>query len=436
MGFKQIYDGDDNDNDFPFSTGCIETLSEAVMGVTRTLMASNDTLFNFEDTLGDREDLTPTPMAGGTFTTAKSPINGTFIMSDSSTAMVDSTFVMEEQQPKGSRGTMTLSLDLSAVRADTYSNALDVTSPEQLRTFSEDITSVEHVSGSDASGKDPDGTYTTNTIEMETCISLNKDEAEECDVVEDLEKDDRISDDSEESKVSTRRISAVSDELGEGSEGKEESAENGGVMTEGLEIVGPDVDPVEQTKLFLAREIDHSRWHKVSSNCVDAGVFHVTAVEHVNPVLEVAFEKFLTSEKSSLPEDDSNNNVTFDLNENCDTVEHLHLSGEEDPWLAAPRNGGEAEEEDEMLTVFNCDWDKESADDSDNNADLTDQEEEEDGASVESESDDSSEEFMYVQGNSLTNKTGITNGEVHAVWDSHVDQIPIARKGKRRDDGS
>lgn len=39
------------------STGCVE--SEAIMGVTKTLMASNDTLFNFEDTLVDENIFSP-----------------------------------------------------------------------------------------------------------------------------------------------------------------------------------------------------------------------------------------------------------------------------------------------------------------------------------------------------------------------------------------
>lgn len=44
------------------STGVMESASaEAVMGVTKTLMASNDTLFNFEDTLSDRDDLLLSP---------------------------------------------------------------------------------------------------------------------------------------------------------------------------------------------------------------------------------------------------------------------------------------------------------------------------------------------------------------------------------------
>lgn len=50
---------------FLYSTGAMESGEAAVMGCTKALMASNDTLFNFEDTLGERDDnqmlLSPRP---------------------------------------------------------------------------------------------------------------------------------------------------------------------------------------------------------------------------------------------------------------------------------------------------------------------------------------------------------------------------------------
>lgn len=477
----------------PSSTGCIEdTLSEAVMGVTRTLMASNDTLFNFsEDTLGDRDDLTPTPTAsgsGGAFSAALSPINNprmavqalneTFPM-PSADQKVDSTFVMDaeaeqqQHQQEKKANKLSMSLDLTAVRADTYTSALDVLSPEQQKTFSEDITaSVEHVSGSDASGNmDPDGTYTTNTIEMETCISLNRDEDEEegCDLVEDLEKDDRASgsldnsedDDDSSSDVSSSDIaevakSTINMEEEEVVQKKEEEqvvekkesphgASNGVVSEEMSEL--PAEDPLEQTKLFLAREIDYNRWHKVS--CVDAAVFHVqTIIDHV-PVLDME-AKCITSATIKTNGKESKglqmlDNVTFDLNENYANGGDNCLSGEEDPWGTDSRNvSGESEE---MVTVFNSEWNddeeeeegKEEDEDSDNNPDSEEDgqggdEGEEDGQSVDS-SDSSSEEFMYVGGNNLPSKGengGGRGGAGGDAWESHVDQVPIGKKGKRR----
>lgn len=415
-------------------------------------MASNDTLFNFDDTLGDREDLTPTPTlaSGGAFS-AVSPVNSNITQTLNETfpmAVANSTFVMGDEEEVGDKqekdkikpGTLSMSLDLAAVRADAYTSALDaVLSPEQQKTFSEDIISVEHVSGSDASGNmDPDGTYTTNTIEMETCISLNKDEegeAEECDLVEDLEKDqERITDDSESSLEAIVNTTIITKSA------SEELLSHHDMSEKEEEEVNGTVDSVEQTKLFLAREIDYSRWHKVSSNCVDAAVFHVQI-----PAVEVNLERLdcipVKSEDSmceKLTLDESNNNVTFDLNENRDDLlsvsgkeqaEH-YLSGEEDPWVAdesRESNGGAGDEE-EMVTVFDREWeDKESAEDSDNNAELTD--EEEDGQSVDT-SDDSSEEFMYVAQpvTSIANGTGGQGSS--AAWESHVDQIPIGKKGK------
>ncbi|XP_055711317.1 uncharacterized protein LOC129806610 isoform X3 [Phlebotomus papatasi] len=119
------------------STGCMET-GEAIMGVSKTLMASNDTLFNFEDTLGDRDDQFSSPQVekrsfpGGIV----SPI---------------------EPPPSEKKG---LSMELNLTKTIEVN---DLCSPEGAKTFSED-----HLS----SDLDPDATYTTNTIEGETCISV------------------------------------------------------------------------------------------------------------------------------------------------------------------------------------------------------------------------------------------------------------------------
>lgn len=437
------------------------------MGVTRTL--SNDTLFNFEDTLGDREDSTPTPTAASVGVAAAysavtlSPGSVARTLDETFAAMEqhrDSTFAVPEQRP-GRPNKLSMSLDLSAaVRADNYTSALDVVSPEQQKTFSEDINSVEHVSGSDASGNlDPDGTYTTNTIEMATCISLNKDEGEEeeCDPVEDLEKDDRVSaededveSDSEESPSSRNALlnnttiaeatAVVGSDVGadpqqdhHGVAGEDEAEMDDGSL--------PREDPLEQTKLFLAREIDYSRWHKVS--CVDAAVFHVQIQDQV-PDLELDLDKCLgMGEKetrtlvSPVREDKSNNNVTFDMNENL-TVGRL--SGEEDPWGTDSHGNGRGEghrETDEMVTVFNSEWEKESEgeeeeeEDSDNNAESDEggRGGDVDGQSVDS-SDSSSEEFMYVGGNNLP-PSNPSNGHGGAdTWEAHVDQIAIGKRGE------
>lgn len=420
------------------------------MGVTRTLMASNDTLFNFEDTLGDREELTPTPCSApqSAFSVAMSPskahvqsMNETFPLD--ATRGADSTFVLPDaaKPTPSAKSKPPMNLDFTAaVRADTYTSALDVLSPELQKTFSEDITSVEHVSGSDASGNmDPDGTYTTNTIEMETCISLNKDEdVGECDFVEDLEQDDQMEDqdidDSEQSlessSVSTANVAAVEEANANG------AYCNGVVVEEETDTENGAVDdPLEQTKLFLAREIDYNRWHKVSSNCVDAAVFHVQTIA-VAPQLEMDLDKcgFVGSGKQTdslvgFGESNNNNNVTFDLNENTygqDTHRTENcLSGEEDPWGTDSHHNRDSDDD-------HCEEEDEEED--------GDGLEEDDGQSVDT-SDDSSGEFMYVGGMDMTEKNGHANGKRSGegdAWDSHVDQVPFGRKGlfnRKRDFG-
>uniref|UniRef100_A0A1L8DJZ6 Uncharacterized protein n=2 Tax=Nyssomyia neivai TaxID=330878 RepID=A0A1L8DJZ6_9DIPT len=109
------------------STGCIET-GEAIMGVSKTLMASNDTLFNFEDTLGDRDDqFSPQVEKISILSGIVSPI--------------------EVQEKK------LINLDLNLTHTLEVN---DLCSPEGAKTFSED-----HIS----SDLDLDATCTTNTIE-------------------------------------------------------------------------------------------------------------------------------------------------------------------------------------------------------------------------------------------------------------------------------
>lgn len=178
---------------------------EAIMGVTKTLMASNDTLFNFEDTLGDRDDMfsprTPssqpdlnnyaglssrstsaassqyecrTPTALGQSTEAEnelqqanSPITNAEIISAK----------IRNLKPMDFDGVPSLSNDDCCLpdwadNASQITAANDLLSPDQQKTFSEDIcTTVDHVS-SDQSGTF-DVTFTsTNTLEEKTCISI------------------------------------------------------------------------------------------------------------------------------------------------------------------------------------------------------------------------------------------------------------------------
>lgn len=125
------------------STGCVET-GEAIMGVTKTLMASNDTLFNFEDTFGD--DVF-SPRTNSQNDIVKDKVN----------------------HPDSSGASTPTPRSFKPIEFETNEicNVNDLLSPDQQKTLSEDICTVEHLS-SDA----VDTTFTTNTLEEKTCISV------------------------------------------------------------------------------------------------------------------------------------------------------------------------------------------------------------------------------------------------------------------------
>lgn len=127
------------------STGCVET-GEAIMGVTKTLMASNDTLFNFEDTFGD-----------DVFSPRTNSQND--IVKDSKLSHPDAS---------GASTPTPRSFKPIEFETNDVCSANDLLSPDQQKTLSEDICTVEHLS-SDA----VDTTFTTNTLEEKTCISVN-----------------------------------------------------------------------------------------------------------------------------------------------------------------------------------------------------------------------------------------------------------------------
>lgn len=157
---------------------------EAIMGVTKTLMASNDTLFNFEDTLGDRDDMfSPrTPHSGTNTCTATTPqpiecITPTNDYSVQEVTIFTSTgnVVIPNMQASDNMDTVKPILKpfdfVNLVSNDEYpSNAPnDLLSPEQAKTFSEEINSIEQ--SSDLSGTVE---ATTNTLDdLKTCISVH-----------------------------------------------------------------------------------------------------------------------------------------------------------------------------------------------------------------------------------------------------------------------
>lgn len=147
------------------------------MGVTKTLMASNDTLFNFEDTLGDRDDMfsprTPsasqmdhvqssrsssssiyecrTPTGTGTVST---PAASTDFSFEEVIARCDFDDEIARSNSIPNDDTVNESLTFAT-------GAIDLLSPDQQKTFSEDLSAAA------------DATFTTTTtLEEKTCISV------------------------------------------------------------------------------------------------------------------------------------------------------------------------------------------------------------------------------------------------------------------------
>lgn len=153
------------------STGCIET-SEAIMGVTKVLMASNDTLFNFEDTLGDRDDmLSPRINSGGNTANATTP------QPDNCRTPTNEAYLQIYPVEYKPNDAINDGLLIGGIRPNTLqlntenltNNLSDLLSPEQQKTFSEEINTIEQLS-SDLSGT----IDATNTLDdLKTCISVH-----------------------------------------------------------------------------------------------------------------------------------------------------------------------------------------------------------------------------------------------------------------------
>lgn len=138
------------------------------MGVTKVLMASNDTLFNFEDTLGDRDDMfSPRHHSAATDTNGsitpqpsiecKTPTNDLLVPS-----IDDSSEASTLNEPLSKPVLLNLTLDSNAT------NLNELMSPEQQKTFSEEINTVE---SSDLSATVEGNTNTLD--DLKTCISVH-----------------------------------------------------------------------------------------------------------------------------------------------------------------------------------------------------------------------------------------------------------------------
>lgn len=155
------------------------------MGVTKVLMASNDTLFNFEDTLGDRDrdDILFSPRnhpktnSSTTSTETSLIVDGqNLLRDDSNSEESDQSTFHQHDDVHILKGNLQPFDFKNSIEEATVQAINELLSPEQPKTFSEDINTIEQLS-SDLSGT-VEATYTANTLDdLKTCISVHsKDE--------------------------------------------------------------------------------------------------------------------------------------------------------------------------------------------------------------------------------------------------------------------
>lgn len=143
------------------------------MGVTKVLMASNDTLFNFEDTLGDRDDmfsprhLCPT---SGTNSSSHTPQPSIECKTPTNEPPAPHTDDLSEETPTLNEPLPKPSMQLNLSFDSNVGNLNELMSPEQQKTFSEEILTMEQVS-SDLSATVEGNTNTLD--DLKTCISVH-----------------------------------------------------------------------------------------------------------------------------------------------------------------------------------------------------------------------------------------------------------------------
>ncbi|KAJ6646859.1 hypothetical protein Bhyg_02073, partial [Pseudolycoriella hygida] len=437
------------------STGCIET-GEAIMGVTKTLMASNDTLFNFEDAFGDDA------------------------FSPRTTSQNDIVKESKLNHPDSSDASTPTPRTFKPIEFETHEtcNVNDLLSPDQQKTLSEDICTVDHVS-SDA----VDTTFTTNTLEEKTCISVHmKDDEKISEISEpdwgssgqfdlnslnDVPSMDILDNDDEHGTEFENDDSSSTVNLPNKEENVVEDHPNPSIFST-VHQNEDDESFKNKTTNFLLNEINYSSGYYNKSSDIkpiiydnvkentDPNVKEYDRIEtfskndnkiliHTKNLAESGiFEGDLLSETDEIVQNSTFHpaDITFDLNKHqaiipnftvCEidtqgdqgvmvTREIVHqLSGEEDPWahsISDIRFTGPCTEI--MSTSFtNSEWDSD-VDDS-----------------------NSSEEFMYVKGtppkvpspelykHKLEQKhesvtvPAVAEEDVENIWKTHEDKVPV-----------
>lgn len=146
---------------------------EAALGVAKPLMASNDTLFNLEDTFGD-DPFSPRASSQNDLNIL-SPIPP--MLNAEKPKDIETSENSEEQHQtlQNDRPKMELNLDSTKKfrSFELLTDDAEMCSPDQAKTFSEDINLTEPQSSDLSVTADQDGTFTT--IEEKTCITVDGD---------------------------------------------------------------------------------------------------------------------------------------------------------------------------------------------------------------------------------------------------------------------
>lgn len=294
------------------------------MGVTKILMASNDTLFNFEDTLGDRDDmLSPRNLLSSASNTAtpttpqpdncKTPTNEAYLhvypidYKPIEINNFNENPITNEIRPN--------SLQLNF--ENLTNNIGDLLSPEQQKTFSEEINTIEQLSSDLSPTIDA-----TNTLDdLKTCISVH---------------------------------------LNDDANSRSNASENEVIATDQRQT---NVSAVNEPHSFVERDDLLTDIHQTQDTCQIAEQQNLSKIEenmtnNIHSTLHSA-ENVKENKNSNLdafdsdskPEEKINHNQTFELNQISDTCNYQQqtnpdenhsdnlqesvgqLSGEEDPWV-------------------------------------------------------------------------------------------------------
>ncbi|XP_031622155.1 putative uncharacterized protein DDB_G0282133 isoform X2 [Contarinia nasturtii] len=309
------------------STGCIET-SEAIMGVTKILMASNDTLFNFEDTLGDREDmLSPRNLTGSgsaaTPTTpqpdiCKTPTNEAYHHVYPIEYKPNEINTFNENQISTEIRPNSLQLNFENLT----NNLGDLLSPEQQKTFSEEINTIEQLSSDLSATIDA-----TNTLDdLKTCISVHFNDDANSDRLDVSENDAiaiRAHNEShsfvERDDLSQKSIDIYQTQMPDTCQIADEqnSSDNDESVTKDKKF-----------DLFALENIKENK----NPNLDAVNSEEIKPEEKINHNHNQTFDMKQMSDKINCqPQPDAEQNHTDILHESVG-----QLSGEEDPWAAHP----------------------------------------------------------------------------------------------------